>query len=304
VHDDVKAFRSYEEQGDLLAGRGMVIGDRVKAVATLRRVNYYRLSGYWYPFRQQVSGTRVDDFYPGTKLDDVVALYEFDARLRAATFSVLAPIELALRALLGHELGSVDPCAHLDPDHLGTTARTGNQYDKWLAGYHDELARSREDFVAHHHDKYGGRLPVWAAVEVLDWGGLSYLYGFAPRQVQDAVADACGLRAPQLASWLKALNLVRNTCAHHGRLFNRVHTITPRLPKVGVHADLDAVSTDWARTFGQLTLVQFLLDRLQLGRTALLPAVFKSYPTTVQAVPIAHTGAHADWQGSSTLWSN
>lgn len=171
MHDDVKAYRTYEEQVDLLAGRGMAIGDRGKAIATLQRVNYYRLSGYWYPFRQQVGGKRVDDFYPGTSLDDVVALYEFDVRLRAATFSVLAPIELALRAHLGHELGRVDPCAHLDPDLLGPTVQKGNSYRKWLEGYKSELSRSREDFVAHHHEKYGGRLPVWAAVEVLDWGG-------------------------------------------------------------------------------------------------------------------------------------
>ncbi|WP_237767386.1 hypothetical protein [Serinicoccus sp. CUA-874] len=97
---------------------------------------------------------------------------------------------------------------------------------------------------------------------------------------------------------MKALNLVRNTCAHHGRLFNRVHTLSPKLPKVGVNPDLDAVSTDWSRTFGQLTLIQFLLDRLGLGRTTLLPAVMKSYPT-VRAVPITHMGAPTDWQSAS-----
>lgn len=303
MHDDVKAYRTYEEQVDLLAGRGMAIGDRGKAIATLQRVNYYRLSGYWYPFRQQVSGSRADDFYPGTSLDDVVALYEFDTRLRAATFSVLAPVELALRAYLGHELGRVDPCAHLDPGILGPTARHGGSYKKWIEGYQSELSRSREDFVAHHHEKYGGRLPVWAAVEVLDWGSLTFLYGFAPRNVQNAVADACGRRAPQLMSWMKALNLVRNTCAHHGRLFNRVHTLSPKLPKVGIHPDLDAVSIDWSRTFGQLTLIQFLLDRLGLGRTTLLPAVVKSYPA-VRTVPITHMGAPTGWQSASALWAS
>lgn len=167
--DEVKAYRTYDQQVDLLASRGMDVGDRDRAVSVLRRVNYYRLSGYWYPFRRQVGGKRVDDFYPGTRLDDVVALYEFDARLRAATFSVLAPVELAIRALLGHELGRAHPCVHLDPDLLGPTARQGDSYRRWRDGYELELDRSREDFVAHHHAKYGGVLPVWAAVEVLDW---------------------------------------------------------------------------------------------------------------------------------------
>lgn len=307
MHDEVKAYRRYDEQVALLAQRGMDVGHRDQAADVLRRVNYYRLSGYWYPFRRRTSAGRGDDFAAGTRLDDVVALYEFDARLRAATFSVLAPIELAIRALLGHELGRVDPCAHLDPALLGPTARDrsggeSESYRRWRAGYEGELGQSREDFVAHHHARYGGRLPVWAAVELLDWGALSYLYGFAPRTVQDSIADACGLRGPQLASWLKTLNLLRNTCAHHGRLFNRVHTLTPRLPTVGVHPDLDLATTQWNRTFGQLTLVQFLLDRLGLGRMRMLPAVVSGFPQ-VALVPLAHLGAHGDWQATSRLWS-
>lgn len=300
MDDDVKEHTSYEDQIRLLADRGMDVGEREKAAETLRRTSYYRLSGYWYPFRQLDPGGRRDQFYPGTRLADVVALYEFDGRLRAATFAALAPVELAVRAVLGHELGRVDPCAHLDTAALGPTAR-GERYRRWLVGYQSELRQSREDFVEHHRLKYEGRLPVWAAVEVLDWGGLTYLYGFAPRDVQDRVADRCGLRAPQLSSWLKALNLVRNTCAHHGRLFNRVHTISPRLPRVGVHPDLDAVATDWSRTFGQLTMVQFLLDRFQLGRTGLLPAVLRGFPS-VPTVPISHLGAARDWASTSPLW--
>lgn len=301
--DEVKAYRSYDQQVDLLALRGMDVGDRYRAVSVLRRVNYYRLSGYWYPFRQQVGGTRVDDFYPGTRLDDVVALYEFDERLRAATFSMLAPVELAIRALLGHELGRLHPCAHLDPGLLGPTARRGDSYRRWRDGYELELDRSREDFVAHHHVKYGGVLPAWAAVEVLGWGGLTRLYGFAPRDVQESISARCGLRGPQLTTWMKSLNVVRNVCAHHGRLFNRVHTLTPRLPKVGVHPDLDTATTAWNRTFAQLTLIQFLLHRLERGRMRLLAAVVGTYPR-VAAVPLTHLGAAKDWETSSQLWAS
>lgn len=301
MNEEVKAYKTYGEQVDILAQRGMDMGDRELAIQTLRRVNYYRLSGYWYPFRKQTSSGRQDDFYAGARFSDVVALYNFDARLRAATFSALMPVELAIRALLGHELGRIDPCAHLIPSKLGPTAQSGDRYPRWLERYKGELNKSREDFVAHHDKKYGGRLPVWAATELMDWGSLTYLYGFAPRHVQDTVAEACGLSAPQLTSWLKSLNLVRNTCAHHGRLFNRVHTIVPKLPKVGRHPDLDAVSTEWNRTFGQLTLIQFLSDRLDLGRDTLLPAVMRSFPN-VQIVPISHMGVPHGWQYNCALW--
>lgn len=299
--EGVKSYKTYAEQVSLLESRGMKIEDPEAAIWILRRVYYYRLSGYWYPFRKQTLSGRADDFYSGTRFRDVVALYEFDMRLRAATFTALAPIELAIRAQLGHELGKIDPCVHLDPSLLGPVARRGDTYSKWLSRYANELRHSREDFVDHHRQKYGGRLPVWAATELLDWGSLTYLYSFSPRSVQDAIAGTCGLRAPQLASWLKALNLVRNTCAHHGRLFNRVHTIAPKLPRVGLHPDLDTAATEWNRTFARLTLIRFLSDRLQVGRAWVLPAVVKTFPN-VTIIPMSHLGAPSNWQ-ENPLWA-
>ena len=232
---------------------------------------------------------------------DVVDLYRFDSRLRTATFTALTPIELAIRAHLGHELGCLDPLIHLDPYKLGATARS-TKYEYWRRRYEHELKSSREDFVKHHKQKYGGKLPVWAATEIMDWGSLTYLYELSPTSVQNTISSQCDLTAPQLRSWLKALNIVRNICAHHGRLFNRVHAISPKLPAQGTHTDLDCINTDWKRTFGQLTLIQFLLDRFTVGNKKLLPTVVQSFPE-VQIVPISHMGAPDNWQTASKLWS-
>ena len=136
----------------------------------------------------------------------------------------------------------------------------------------------------------------------MDWGSLTYLYELSPTSVQNTISSQCDLTAPQLRSWLKALNIVRNICAHHGRLFNRVHAISPKLPAQGTHTDLDCINTDWKRTFGQLTLVQLLLDRLNVGNKKLLPTVVQSFPE-VQIVPISHMGAPDNWQTASRLWS-
>lgn len=187
-----KAFRSYHEQVGLLRDRGMFIADEERAVEALRLVNYYRLSGYWYSFRETGDGKRSDRFLPGSDLDDVLALYRFDERLRTTVFDALAPLELSIRAALGHALGRLDPCAHLRPDLLGPVARTGDAHRLWQARHQREIDRSREDFVAHHRSEYGGVLPVWAAVEVMDWGSLTRLFAFAPAVVQHEVSDRSG----------------------------------------------------------------------------------------------------------------
>lgn len=306
----MKEFKTYEEQVDLLLSRGMVIDDRDSAIAQLHRVSYYRLSGYWYPFRKFTEGKREDNFFPGTNLSHVIDLYNFDARLKTATFDALAPVELSLRSLLGHELGEIDECAHLKPALLGPRATylskerkrlMSDDYVRWTDRYQAGLDNSHEDYVFHHMDNYDGKLPVWAAVESLDLGSLRYLYGFAPRAVQDSVADNFGLRSPQLESWMRSLEIVRNSCAHHGRLFNRVYAKTPKLPNVNRFPALDHAGPYISRTFGQLTLIQHMRVMLGIGRSRMLTAVLASYPT-VKPVPISHVGMPQDWE-TSDLWS-
>ncbi|MBU8867743.1 hypothetical protein [Paenarthrobacter aromaticivorans] len=59
----VKADKTYDEQVDLLASRGMGIGVRDAAINQLQYINYHRLSWYWYSFRQQGSSGREDSYY-------------------------------------------------------------------------------------------------------------------------------------------------------------------------------------------------------------------------------------------------
>lgn len=296
--EPVKEYKTYEEQVALLESRGMDVGDHDSAVAKLSEVSYYRLSGYWYPFRILEGSLRQDRFYEGTSLLDVVKLYDFDTSLRAMTFAALSPIELAVRARLGHELGQINECGHLEPSLLNARAQEP-AYPDWVEGYEKELNRSREDFVEHHFQKYGGTLPVWAAVEILDWGALTRLFGFAPRSVQDRVSAEFGLSAPQFESWMKSLGIVRNVCAHHGRLFNRVFP-APKLPQPGRWPDLDACGP-FTRAFGQLSLVQHMLRTRSVGNSSLLRATLARYPD-VQLVPLSHVGVPTGWE-SLTLWS-
>src|SRR5437763_462945 len=75
-----KPALSYEQQLDTkLIPRGLIVDDRERALRWLRRVGYYRLSGYFYPFR--VSPTD-DNFRPWTHFEAGVSLYKFDCHLR------------------------------------------------------------------------------------------------------------------------------------------------------------------------------------------------------------------------------
>lgn len=210
--EQVKQFKTYGEQVELLRQRGMRVNDPEHAEMLLARLNYYRLSRYWYPMRRfsQGDGTAQDEFVDGASFDLVVALYRFEEQLRHSVFIELDRVELAIRTKLGHELGRLDPLIYLDPQRLNARARQRNKdrrsvHEVWLRKYQSALKASKEDFVAHHKSKYGGTLPIWAAVEIMDWGMLSYLYGMSPNIVRKRIAQPCDLTGPQLESWLKFL---------------------------------------------------------------------------------------------------
>ncbi|ETJ01231.1 MAG: Abortive infection bacteriophage resistance protein [Actinomyces urogenitalis DORA_12] len=304
-----KTFLTYAEQVDLLRSRGLLIHDQAEAEHCLEHINYYRLSGYWYPLRQigSITERRLDSFLPGSSFDQVLALYEFDLQLRTSVFEVLSAVELTFRALLGHELGRIAPLIHMDPSRLGPLARhrTSNEpspeYNKWLNRYHHELSSSREIFVSHYKKYYDSQLPVWAAVEIMDFGSLTHLYRLAPDEVRENIAVHAQLNAAQLGSWMKSLNIVRNYAAHHARMFNRVYALKPRMPRVGQDASLDAARGVMNRCFGQLTMIQYLLRAFNLDGLNTLPTLLATYPHTIPAVPINHVGAPPAWN-ELDLW--
>ncbi|WP_165164314.1 Abi family protein [Corynebacterium qintianiae] len=293
-----KDFKSYTEQVELLRTRGLYIGDPDEAEHLLASLNYYRLSGYWYPMRrfQPNGGIALDVFKAGASFELVVELYEFDERLRHCVFGGLDRVEMAVRAMIGYELGRIDPLAHLDVAYLGPRAHARscsgpNVHEVWLGKYRAALRASREEFVTHYKKKHGSKMPIWVAVEIMDWGMLSHLYGMAPNIVRNRIAHRCGLSAPQLESWLKSLNIMRNYAAHHARMFNRVYDIKPKLNE---DPRLVQVAGVMNRVFGQLSLIQYMHHQLGLSTAQRLPEVLNTFPDN-DIVPLARTGAPNHW---------
>lgn len=80
---DLKKPLTFDEQLDKLATHGMIITDREKAKDILKRVNYYRFTGYALQFRQDPSSS---DYIAGTTFETVYHLYKVDEILRDTLF--------------------------------------------------------------------------------------------------------------------------------------------------------------------------------------------------------------------------
>lgn len=251
-----KPWLSVDQQLDMLQARGLLVSDRARALDYLHRIGYYRLSGYWFAFRErsgpccaidkpraakvQSKGATIalDSFKPGATFQNAVDLYVFDKQLRLLVVDALERVEIALRVDVAHTLGHHDKFAYLRGELFhGNFSQVLNKdtglirHHEWLAKHAQLISRSKEEFVMHNKSKYGLPLAIWVACEVWDFGTLSTLFGGMREADQDAISSKYGVRNGRvLASWLRSLNYLRNVCAHHGRLWNRNIVDQPKLP--------------------------------------------------------------------------
>ena len=245
-----KPHLTYNEQVSLLRQRGLIIDDPPKAVEALKRIGYYRLSGYFYPMRviqrQKTDHSnrpqRLDTFVKGARFSDAVALHDFDHRLQQTLLDGLQQLEIGLRVKVGYILGKRDPlahldcahldCAHLDCAHLGPKSRQPHPYHKSLSRYdlwrkeydthQGKAQKSRQEFVLHFIEHYNSEVPVWAAVEFMPLGCLITLFDLLDRNDQRRISRDLGIKDQKvLLGWLRPLNVLRNHCAHANRVWNR-----------------------------------------------------------------------------------
>jgi len=287
-----KPWLSLTDQLAQLRERGMVIDDEAKARTYLERIGYYRLSGYWFAFRERsepccewspalakpkkaarTARLPLDQFKPGASFQNAVDLYVFDKKLRLLVMDALERIEIALRVDISHRLGERDKFAYLRPDLFHASFSQTLESSTGLAKHHDWLSkqaalilRSKEEFIRHNRDKYGLPLAIWVACEVWDFGCMSKLFGGMQEPDQDRIAQRYGISNGRVfASWLRSLNYLRNVCAHHCRLWNRNMTEQPKLPaatELPTFAGFHANAHRLARPFLPICIAQHLMQRI------------------------------------------
>lgn len=338
-----KPFLDVDAQLDLLIQRGLMVRDREQAYRELRAIGYFRLSGYWYPFRQRPksgTGPRSSAFVSGTELDEVLAIYRFDERLRIEVLRAIARIEVAIRFQVGHVLGRRGPFAHEDPTMLDPQwSRTQRQacsgqnctvaccwdesnHEQWMRRQSRNEQISNEAFMAHFRSNYGYPLPIWVATETMSFGDLNRLFaGLAQRDRQQIAADFDLFLedgngdAAVLSSWLEHLRQTRNYCAHHARLWNRNHTApvgmstsAPELEhlrsKQVSATGAATVSRASSRIYGTLAVIAYLLARIDDSNAVRdrLRALIEDFSAT-DATRLSSMGFPDGWE-AQTIWQD
>lgn len=279
---ELKKPTTYQEQLNILKSRGIEIKDPDLCISILEKVSYYRLTAYFLPFKL-ADGT----YCPGTEFARVYRIYEFDRILRRILFSALEEVEIYMRSKLAYyhshkygELGYEQP---------GNFSQRHDAQD-FKKNLDRELYNNRKSAVVkHHNNKYGGKFPLWVAVEFFSFGMLSRFYGDMKTPDQKQIARQLYHSIPKnIDSWLRCCTDLRNICAHYGRLYYRIFPATP--------ANVGAGKESENKLWGAVLALRGLYpnkDKWNNGTVVQLASLFEEYQEDIN---LAHIGFPVNWK--------
>ena len=177
-------------------------------------------------------------------------------------------------------------------------------YQNWLAKLSRETNRAgNEAFVKHFKATYcdmHDSLPLWMACELMSCGSVLEFITAAGPTIQKQVAADFGYPDALFLSWIKTIFSVRNACAHHARVWNRVFGVKPGLPGKNKNPKWHAAPTfDHDRVGLILTICHAWLGKITPTTQwrARLFALFDEFPE----VPLSDMGIPVTWR-THPLW--
>jgi len=255
---------SFGDQAKLLLSRGL-IADENELTHALTQINYYRLSGYLYPFKREGE----ENFVDGVTLHEIRDRYLLDKKLRLLIFDAIEIIEISiLRSRL------VEYFALKYGTFCYTEAKNFKDREHSPPSFHDDLLRSAKDilgsnidYINRYKEHYpdSKHIPFWMLVEKMTFGELSRFLGNMRRADRIDLANQFDIPYGIFVSWMHAIAHVRNLCAHHERLWNRYISVTPKIPDYKnlpeFHKPVN-ISKAKSKIFPTVVVIQFLLNKI------------------------------------------
>ncbi len=216
---------SVEEQIKNLIDLGLIIDDLDYAKEVLEKISYYRLvKAYGSTFKSK--GFYKDEI----RFEDIVDLYKFNRELRYIILRVVEYIEISLRAQISNYF----------------SLKYGNFGYEDLSNYYNEdeqrkvvseikrqiKINTKSPLIKNFKDGYeGGKVPLYAAIEVVSFGTLSKLYKNMKKEDKATISKYYGVKHSYFESYIENFAYIRNICAHYGRLYNELIPKSPQLLK-------------------------------------------------------------------------
>ena len=170
----------------------------------------------------------------------------------------------------------------------------------WQTGYDElvkEYTRSKETFAEHFHTKYSNLKspPIWVSSEMMMLGQLSrWLKNLSLPKDRQLIADAYKIDEKILISFLHHLSIVRNHCAHHGRIWNRKFSLKMQLPYNPAYLNSSLNLKENRRLYNTLTMLAYFFSHCNIDSDWVekIKRLIKNYPQ----INLGEMGFPQNWE--------
>jgi len=295
---------------DLMIARGLslpTIEHQSRARDAISRIGYYRLTGYMPIFQVGGHGPNKHDFLQGVTLEQILSLYSFDTQVRAHLSTGLELIEVAFRTSICDHMCRSTQNSHWMLDSNNFRERT---HSRNLEEFKDAALSTgtKSDSITNYFNKYDDPFlpPAWVLRESISFGTWSRLYNDLEAKDQKSVSDDWLYPGTKdridhtlLIKWIRALVILRNTCAHHSRVTNRTFSFPPEASK---HAAVKQLFNEIETDLRTLIAIISILIKIVKPKSVWLRQLNILFETHSRSVDVARsTGFSPNWR-NDVIW--
>lgn len=239
-----KNFKTYDEMIELLISRGIDISTpslKSYAKKRLQHEGYYNLiNGYKNLFLlPRTPESNEDEYKPGTTINEIYALYNFDRRLRNVFLKNILVIETNIKSLVSYTFSEkYGHSNYLIYSNFDMAKRDSDKNITFLISeIQRQIANRYSDPSISHYLKSYGYIPLWVLNNILTLGTISKFYSLMKQKERQEISKIFHVSDAELESFLFYLSKVRNFCAHGNRLY--CFKSKSPIATVDLHASLD-----------------------------------------------------------------
>ncbi|MEB8100150.1 Abi family protein [Staphylococcus xylosus] len=196
--------------------------EKLVAKTFFRTVNFYTFSIY----RKLLIGKESYNF------SECLSLYNFDVFLRENLMKFTGYIELFVKTSFIYNICSVyqgkleKADCFLDESLYINRSR----YESILYMLEERVSKSRTAFMNHHKNKKSYKIPIWVMMEDLTFGEATFFIESIVPEIKNEwlnyLVENENLDInleknykKSIFSWIESTRFIRNTCAHHSRIY-------------------------------------------------------------------------------------
>lgn len=232
-------FRTVNQQLSILKERGMRFKDQIKAKETLEDINYYNLINGNKNFF--ILNSPDERYVEGICFEEILSIYHLETKLKEIVLKNILLIEERLKRHLAYEFAKEYGCYSWDD--INSYSHFTEQEKRYSNSFINKLKEvlkaknndSRDKLIEHFYNQ-DEQIPIWAFVNLFDFGLTKYFFINLNEKMKTKISQHFSLSPKQLKSFLEALNMFRNVCAHNNKLFfYKIYDNNKKIADMPVH---------------------------------------------------------------------